>query len=523
MGGGGSKPPPPPTVVEQPPPAGSDERSVVYPDRPNEPRLDGLTRALANDCAPGNCILEVVPGISSSSVRLSREFGVVSENQCRKYTTDKKRVDDRMMSFQDFLNRLQSGAYLRNLGNGYCEQVELPADEAAKTKSMREYDENKLRSVRIQKIESAGFSANTKARFTPSIPLKMMYGGKEITVSTMTLYHPCPLRIESVQADAVLSLNDPSFGDPAFVVLVPLVGRNSADPSISFFEKIAPEIVTVAAEDPASGQYLTRDIPTGANWSLSKLFGISAGKGGNVEVMNGHYRWKGMPALERTRVESGNTITYSWEPSGKATPTYIMMDTPVAINPSDLATITQRLPVSAPADSIHAVLYSGSDIMNRGIVHKAGPVVPCSAETPARESFTNADLNAITNESCDSWETWAQTAEGNGYTTEMIITLIFNVALTIAAAVGAYIALVAVAKFYDVELRGLSETIGKIIGVYAKDLKQKVAFVKNAVGNLRSAAANPGAAARGFAMDSAQNTTGQPMSNPLASMRMSRR
>jgi len=523
MGGGGSKPPPSPTVVENPPPAGSDERSVVYPDRPNEPRLDGLTRALANDCAPGNCILEVVPGISSSSVRISREFGVVSENQCRRFTTDKKRVDDQQMSFRDFLNRLQSGAYLRNLGNGYCEQVEFSSDVASTMKTSRDYDESKLRSVRIQKIESAGFSANTKARFTPSIPLKMMYGGKEITVSTMTLYHPCPLRIDSVQPDAVLSLNDPSFGDPDTVVLVPLIGRNSADPSVSFFEKIAPEIVSVSAEDPASGQYLTRDIPTGANWSLSKLFGISAAKGGNVEVTNGHYRWKGMPALERKRVESGNTITYSWEPAGKATPTYIMLDTPVAIGPSDLATITQRLPVSPPADSIHAVLYSGTDILNRGIVHKAGPAVPCSAETPARESFTNADLNAITNESCDAWETWAQTAEGNGYTTDMIITLIFNVALTIAAAVGAYIALVAVAKFYDVELRGLSETIGKIIGVYAKDLKQKVAFVKNAVGNLRSAAANPAGTATGLAMDSAQNTTGKPMSNPLASMKMGRR
>ena len=488
MGGGGSKPAPAPTVVEQPPPAGSSERSVVYPERPNAPRLDGLTRSLANDCAPGRCVLRVVPGISSSSVRLSREFGVVSEFQCQRYDSDLNRVRNKQMSFQDFVRNLQAGKYLRNLGNGYCEQVELPDPVA----SLDQYDEGKLRTIRIQKIESAGFSANTKARFTPSIPFKMMYGGQEFTVSTMTLYHPCPLRIENVQSDAVLSLNDPSFGNPSHVVLIPLVGRNSSDPSVSFLEKIAPEIVTVSAEDPASGQYLTRDIPTGANWTLSKVFGISAGRGAALEVGNGYYQWTGMPALERVRKETPGTITYAWEPTGRPPPKYIMLDTPVAMSPSDLATITQRLPITPPEDAVHAVLYDGGNPLNRGIVHKQGPPVPPGG-CPTRESFTNADMNG----SCDPWQTWAQTAEGRGYTTEMIIGLLFNVALTIAAAVGAYLALVAVAKMYDVQLRGVAEGLGKITAVFAKDLQQKVEKVKNAVSSVGNIAKNPGAFAKG--------------------------
>lgn len=500
MGGGGSKPAPPPTIIEQPPPAGSEERSIVYADRPNSPRLDGLTRALANDCAPRNCILQVVPGISSSSVRISREYGVVSEFQCRKYDTDLKRVRNKEMSFPDFQRNLQAGRYLRNLGNGYCEQVELTEE----VKSLDQYDEGKLRTVRIQMVGSGGFSANTKARFTPSIPFKMVYGGREITVSTMTLYHPCPLRIDNVQADAVMSLNDPSFGKPDVVVLIPLVGRNSAAPSVSFFAKIAPEIVSVSAEDPASGEYLTRDIPTGANWSLSKVFGISAGKGQSIEVANGFYSWSGMPALERKRVESRNTITYSWEPSGTRPPRYIMLDTPVDINPSDLATITQRLPITPPDDAIHAVLYDGSNPLNRGIVHKQGPPTPPGG-CPVRESFTDADLNAATDESCDAWQTWAQTANGKGYTTDMIIELIFKVTLTIAAAVGAYLALVAVSKLYDVQLKGVAEGIGKIIAVSIDGVQQKVASVKNAIGKASSVASNPGAAAKGFAMNKVQS------------------
>ena len=515
MGGGASKPAPAPTVVEQPPPAGSPERSVVYADRPNEPRLDGISYTLANPCAPGKCVLEVFAGTSSSSVKLSREFGVVSEFQCRKYATDLKRVRDKQMSFPDFLNNLQGGRYLRRINDEYCEQVELSDEDASAAKGIDQYDEGKLRTVRIQKVESGGFSANTKARFTPSIPFKMVFGGKEFTVNTMTLYHPCPLRIENVQADAVLSLNDPSFDNPSHVVLIPLVGRNSADPSISFFEKIAPEIVTVSAEDPASGQYLTRDIPTGKNWSISKLFNIAppatAGPGQypstKVEVANAFYSWNGIPPLTRTRKDTPGTITYSWEKSGSA-PTYIMLETPVAIGPSDLATITQRLPVTPPEDGIHAVLYS-NDSMNRGIVRKEGPPISakeCSKKALLREMFTNADLNAATDESCDSWQTWAQTADGRGYTTDMIITLAFNILLTIAGVVGAYLALTAVEKLYDVQLRGLAETMGKLAGVLAKDVGQKVTKIKTAVSDIRSAVTNPGAALQSAALQQVQRS-----------------
>lgn len=525
MGNGGSLPSI--QIIEDPPPSGSDEDSIIYPNRPNSPRLTGLTRSLANDCAAGNCDMTVVPEISVSSVRLTREFGSISANQCLVYYKDILRLSQEKMSLRNFLNKLQAGAYYMKVGDGneFCKQIELSDEDLQKARKDG-YDQSKVKTLRIQKVEAGGFSASTKARFTPSIPFKMTYQNKPFEVNTMTLYHPCPLRVDDIQADAVLSLNDPSFGSPGLVILIPLVGRNTDAPSTKFFSKIASEIVAVSAIDPGTGEYTARDIPTGANWSLAKLFGVSDKKGGSVDVPNGHYFWNGMAGLVRKVNVNGLTIRYSWEPSGVPAPVYVMLDTPVVIASNDLASITQRLPITRPADAIHAVLYDGSNPVNRGIVHKAGPPISaedCSTNAIYREMFTNADLNAITNESCDAWETWAQTADGNGYTTQMILDFIFNIALTIAAVIGAYIAFVAVAKFYDVELRGLSETIGKIIGVYAKDLKQKVANVKNAVGNIRSMASNPGAAAKGFAMDSAQNTTGQPMSNPLASMKMGRR
>ena len=408
-----------------------------------------------------------------------------------RYQRDLKKVRDRMMSWQDFLNNLQSGKYLRNLNNGYCEQVELSSEVAQKTTKVEEFDEGKLRSVRIQQLSSGGFSADTKARFTPSIPFKarIVAGGTttDINVKSMTLYHPCPLRLDGIQPDAVLSLNDPSFDNPNYVVLIPLVGRNVAANSVDFLQKIMSEVVSVSQPDPSSGQYIGKDIPTGANWTLSKLFDIQPSGDGNFNVMNGFYEWKGMPALERKRTDGPGTITYSWVESGTPSPRYIMLDSPVSCNPADLAILTSRMPVTPSSDAIHAVLYS-SDINNRGIVHKQGPP---GATCATKETFT--DLQGVygltgtsvqEEEACDAWTLWAQATAGKGFTTQQITTVIFSVLVFIAMAVGTYIAFAAVLRFYDVEYSELAKNVGKLTAVFARNLQQKAAAVKSGIGSL---------------------------------------
>lgn len=469
MGGGGSRPAPPPTVVEQEPPAGSGQSSIVYADRPDTPRLDGLTRSLSNEC--NGCSLQIASGISSSSVKLSREFGEVTDVQCKRYSNDRKRVDDKQMSFQDFLGNLKAGRYLRNLNNGYCEQITISEEDSTKVKKIGDVTDDKLQSVRIQKVSSGGFSSDTKAKLTPSIPFKLSFMGQEITVKTMSVYHPCPLRIEGVQPDAVFSLNDPSFDDGSgYIVLIPLIAKNTADPSIEFFDRVLPQINALMAPE-ATGQYITRNIATGTNWSLTKVFSTSKGTGDSLEVQSGYYEWKGMPALERVREDGNNTITYSWKESGKPSPRYIMLDTPVAISSSSLSSITQSLPVTPTSDAIHAVLYN-SNPLQRGIVHKQGPPNPSCA----RESF--ADMNGVKEEFCDSWTAWAQTSNPKGFTTQQIFGLIFNVLVFIAMGVGAYLALAAVLRLYDVELSNVSTGLGKITAVVFKSLKQKAGEMK---------------------------------------------
>ena len=484
MGGGGSRPAPAPTVVEDEPPAGSGESSIVYADRPETPRLDGLTRSMANEC--NGCDLRVKSGITSSSIKLSREFGEVTDVQCKRYRNDRKRVNDKQMSFQDFMGNLKAGRYLRNLDNGYCEQVTISEEDAKKFKTIGEFDESKLQSVRIQKVSSGGFSADTKARLTPSIPFKLTFKGQEIEVKTMTVYHPCPLRIEGVQPDAVFSLNDPSFDDKSeYIILIPLTAKNTADPSIALFDKILPQINALAVPE-ATGQYITRNVATGANWSLMSIFTPGTQSGDSFEVKNGYYEWKGMPALERSKSETpswpSSIITYSWKETGKPSPRYIMLDTPVAISSSSLSSITQTLPVTPTSDAVHAVLYS-SNPLQRGIVHKLGP-----ANCPTRETF--ADMNDIVKEEfCDDWTAWAQDSKTKGYTTQQIFALIFNVLVFIAMGVGAYLALAAILRLYDIELKNVSAGLGKITAVVFKSLRQKAGEMKSGLGGLGALAA----------------------------------
>jgi hypothetical protein len=221
------------------------------------------------------------------------------------------------------------------------------------------------------------------------------------------------------------------------------------------------------------------------------VFSANAGNGESFEVKNGYYEWKGMPALERVknetvnyqtigggglfnlpgmRIPSGSTITYSWKESGKPAPRYIMLDTPVAISGSSLSSITQTLPVTPSTDGIHAVLYN-SDPFQRGIVHKLGP-----PNCTTRETF--ADMNGVKEEFCDSWTTWAQDTKPQGYTTQQIFALIFNVLVFIAMGVGAYLALAAVLRLYDIELKNVSAGLGKITAVVFKSLRQKAGEMK---------------------------------------------
>jgi hypothetical protein len=511
MGGGASRPTP------------SKFEDDPYPGL-QQPRLDNVSRSMANECK--DCKLEVLTGTSTATVKLSREFGSVSGLQCGSYMFAKRQVQEKQLSLQDFMASLQEGKYYRDNGqnNGHCEQLTITAEEASKIKDINEVD-GKVTVNRIQSEKSGGFSASTKALITPSIPFKMRLSAagntREVTIKNMTLYHPCPLRIEGIQYDAVLSLNDPFKADSEFVVLLPIVGANKPSPSADFLGKIMSQVVSVSAPDPASGRYLERDISTGTDWSLRKLFNTNPSDPKEVEntpileITDGFYQWVGVSGLKRERVELrysdlgmstvrgfNPVVGYKtkWVSSGEPSPMYLMLDRPLICNPADLAVLTQRFPATPPEEAINPVLYSDNPLQ-RGIVHKQGATPFCDS----REGFANADLKGVygltststqEEEACDAWSLWAQATAGKGFSPQQMVAVVFNFLVFLAMCVGAFLAFNAALRYYDVRYSEVSTTLGKIGAVFAKNLQQKAVALQNKMASIPtglSGLRNPGA------------------------------
>lgn len=547
MGGGQStpSPPPPPVIIEEPYPA-----SVG---------ADGISLSQAVKCT--DCQLGVDTNISVSSVKLKRDLGDIQSTQCAQYGIDKKRVKDSYMSLEDFIYNLQSGRYSipiseedvkvpgseRTISQGYCAMLGITDEEAEKILTNPQFFnmmDGYTKRGRIRKVSgSGGFSSGTKARFIPSIPFKMTFAGTKafvdengktqfvpfsdpFTVTQLVLYHPSPIRVDSVQADAMLSLNDPSDPAAKSVVLIPLRGTNSGDPSAEFVNRIAKYIQSVREYDTQSGLYPETPIQTGSDWTLGKLFTLDkeVGKGGTANVKNGFFTWTGVAGYERVKIdynaelqkarETGDSptlqrlvgeimsipggasasqvIRYAWKPiDGLTTPQYFLLDSPLDINSSDLAMITRNLDPTPPTEANHTIPAEPNLVFHKSSVPPAPDTISggsggsCGGIANLCEGFTTGTLSDQLKES-DDFETSCPGAKCDPFlqnvkqlkigtlTTTALITAIFNAFVVIAMVVGAYVAMNMVSNDYDVSLKNSAETIGKVLAVWAKGARDRI-------------------------------------------------
>lgn len=99
MGGGQSSARPPPSIVEEPYPLSN--------------AIEGVSISSALSC--GSCTLSVPKGVSTSSVKIFRESGMVTNEECAKFSEDYLRVTRKEMAFREFKKKLQAGVYLRGI------------------------------------------------------------------------------------------------------------------------------------------------------------------------------------------------------------------------------------------------------------------------------------------------------------------------------------------------------------------------------------------------------------------------
>jgi hypothetical protein len=342
---------------------------------------------------------------------LERVFGPISKDQTIAYGNDLQDVKDRKMSLQDFLRKLQSGGYYRPVNDNYAEQVMFLADDLKNIKTVADVDSNagKLQVTRIRKIAagSIGYSEDTKLTIVPSVPFSYTFNGAAVSVKMMTLYYPCPVRVENVQYDAVLSLGDPSETDSNFVLLVPV--RAVANPNYAsdqFFSKIATYIPGILHPKP-DASFDPVNVPTGSDWNISSILPVTGNAEGQPEVAGALYAWRGVPRKSLIVSSSTDTNTrYGWTDlsmgltpqqrrSIPASRQYIMLAEPIQVGSATISAI-QALPVTPPEQAIDGV-------PSKGVFYKS---VICASKKEKKTQSSSSNQEHFDNgENCDPFST----------------------------------------------------------------------------------------------------------------------
>lgn len=503
--------------------------------------LTNLSLAPGTTSACIACNIGIDSRASTSSVTLMRDFGDISDTECKRYDTDLAAVKNREMSFQDFFTKLQSGSYSRpasknSKGEEFCEQIKFSDEDAAKIKTLSHFTTNVglLDVIRIRRVTSGGsFSSGTKAKFKMSIPLKLTYvaelekGGtpttrltgfpprwetvpgpqtqtpvlQSTTVSMMTMYHPSPLRVENVQHDAILSLNDPSDPDATVVVLVPLKASNTGDESVDFFEKLAKHLTTISAPDSVTGLYPETTIPTGNDWGINRIFWLDEAGSDNVApITDGFFTWTGAASFKRVETSrSATEIKYGWQREGKQV-RYFMLQNPVSISSTDLSFLTRSLPPTPPTEAIHTIPDPAVAGVPKVLYKQAtGPAVSAGCGV-VRERMTNQSQGDVLasrflgsgtqdlfvdekgvplsdKETCDPFKNNASRVLKNPspFSPIKATAFLFNVLMLIAVAFGAWIGLFFVVnKDYDLSFQNFSTDTGKVLGTLAMQTSGRI-------------------------------------------------
>jgi hypothetical protein len=427
------------------------------------------------------------------------------------------------LSVGDFIGLLGQSKYQFPLANSEsCGDLRIPDEEIAKIKTYADLKAavEKAKIIRIRP-QVEGFSTDTKAFFKPSLPFQFTFNGNPINVTNITVYHPCPLRVQDQQADAVISLNDPSSASNQ-IILIPITAGDVNTPSAKFFNRLMNRITTIAMPDPSTGQFQSTDLQTGTKWGLAQLFETNKLENTKeVSLKNGFFAWEALPPLEKyVSSASMSKIVYSWRPkSAGPRPLYVMLEKPLPVNQSDLRTLMAVIPVTPWEDAIHPVGLQ--------VVYKQGPPPNCGV--PTRESMTDfsdlskslsdfkGDVTELSDQvdSCDPFLSNALSKKNNSYSTDRIMSLLFNVFFVLAGIVGAYIAIAAVTRFYDVEYAEFTKTVGKVIAVGLKKLFGASAAAASALKKMNEIRRNPVAAAAAAA-DAAADKSSSPAPAPAA-------
>ena len=220
---------------------------------------------------------------------------------------------------------------------------------------------------------SKKYSSDTKLYVKPSIPFRVRFNNVTYPVNLLTLYYPSPFRIENVQHDAMLSLNDPSDPESKTIILIPIVGGTMIKAAGRFVSKIVTymssltggEVINEVTKKPSRVE-----IPTGNDWNITSLLPLKI-VDDEPRVQAGYFTWdSAIVEAKPAEIQSDPCKRkFEWVPvAGGAIRKYIVIRKPIAVSHSDLYTI-RRLPSTSPRDAIETIPEK--------MVYQPGPADNC--------------------------------------------------------------------------------------------------------------------------------------------------
>jgi hypothetical protein len=183
---------------------------------------------------------------------------------------------------------------------------------------------------------------------SPSTPLTLTFNGRQAAFRTLYLYYPAPLRVEGVQADAVLQGVD---GDN-LMVFVPLMSSGLGG---DFLDRISARLNPTEdglGKAGEGGKFKIIPVPTGQDWSLSKL----------VSSEDPYFTWVNSELEQYVISDNSLFKRIGWR--AKTGPQVIYFQNPVSISSGAIEKITNTLGPVLPADVLSSVtnpLYAAGE------------------------------------------------------------------------------------------------------------------------------------------------------------------
>lgn len=180
----------------------------------------------------------------------------------------------------------------------------------------------------------------------PFSPFVAVFNGRQFTFTELRVYHPAPMRIEGVQADAVIQCNS----GKDLEIFIPLKKGSTTGASGSFLSAMGQRLdpstsggLGITKKD--SKEYEQFDIVTGQDWSLTNL----------VADADPYFTWVDSKLEQYVKADLMCDRYIGWR--SLPGPQVIYFQNPVTVASADIDKLTATVGAVMPTDALSVVTH----------------------------------------------------------------------------------------------------------------------------------------------------------------------